>query len=241
MVKFIQNPKSKIQNLPSHVAIIMDGNRRWARAHHLPVIAGHKKVVEGRVEELIDHAGHLGIPYITFWAFSTENWGRQPEEVRGVMGLFRLALAKYAERMIKKGARLKVIGDMSRFDQDIREGVEKFVKKSEKNTAITVTFALNYGGRDEIMRGIHRLIEKGEYMDSPLQVNDLGKYLDTAGMPDPDLIIRTGGEQRLSGFMLWQAEYSELYFTQTLMPDFGTKELDKALVEYARRERRRGK
>ena len=217
--------------LPSHVAIIMDGNRRWAKARHLPAVAGHRAAVEGRLEELIDHAGHLGIPYITFWAFSTENWERPKDEVKGIMGIFRMALAKYAEKMIKKGARLKVIGDMSKFDKDIREGLEKFIKMSESNNKITVTFALNYGGRDEIRRAVKGAENKEEFE----------KYLDTAGMPDPDLIIRTGGEQRLSGFMLWQAEYSELYFTKVLMPDFDAEEMDKALEEYGERERRRGK
>jgi undecaprenyl diphosphate synthase len=231
-------------NLPQHVAIIMDGNRRWARARGLPVIMGHKKVVETRVEELIDHAGHLGIPFITFWAFSTENWERPQDEVRGVMGLFRLALEKYAERMIKKGARLNIIGDLSKFDKDIREGMKKFKTMSEKNDKITVTFALNYGGRDEILRAIRKMHE--EIRDSRFEIlkldqENFSNFLDTQGMPDPDLIIRTGGEQRLSGFLLWQSEYSEFYFTETLMPDFGAMELDLALENYARRQRRLGK
>jgi len=229
--------------LPRHVAVIMDGNRRWAKKHHLPIIAGHKKVVEGRVEELIDHAGHLGIPYITFWAFSTENWRRPENEVKGIMGLFRLALEKYAARMIKKGARLRVIGDMSKFDRDIQEGIGKFVKQSEKNKKITVTFALNYGGRDEIVRAIQRMVTQESVNSEQWAVTaeKLGKYLDTAGMPDPDLIIRTAGEKRLSGFMLWQSEYSEFYFTDILMPDFDADQLDLALEEYSRRQRRRGR
>lgn len=228
------------RDYPRHVAIIMDGNRRWARAHGLPVVMGHKKVVEERVEELIDHAGHLGIPYITFWAFSTENWGRPEDEVKGIMGLFRLALVKYAQRMIDKGARLKVIGDMEKFDQDIKNGIEKFVKLSENNDKITVTFALNYGGRDEMLRAIHK-IQISNDKSQEITEQEFEKYLDTAGMPDPDLIIRTSGEQRLSGFMPWQSVYSEFYFTQTLMPDFGKEEFDQAMEEYAKRERRRGR
>jgi undecaprenyl diphosphate synthase len=231
-------------NLPKHVAIIMDGNRRWAKQRHLPILMGHQKVVEGRVEELIDHAGHLGIPYITFWAFSTENWERSGDEVKGIMGLFRLALAKYAERMIKKGARLRVIGDLNKFDKDIREGMEKFMELSKNNDNITVTFALNYGGRDEMLRAIkkmHEEIRNSKFEIRKLDQENFNDFLDTQGMPDPDLIIRTGGEQRLSGFMLWQAEYSELYFTDTLMPDFDAGELDKTLEEYGRRERRRGR
>lgn len=234
-----------MSNLPSHVAIVMDGNRRWAKERHLPILMGHKKVVEGRIEELIDHAGHLGIPYITFWAFSTENWERPGEEVKGIMSLFRLALAKYAEKMIKKGARLRVIGNMSKFDQDIQEGLNKFIKASENNDKITVTFALNYGGRDEIVRAINNCLhlrdESNQHLGGVFTKEIIAQHLDTAGMPDPDLIIRTGGEQRLSGFMLWQAEYAEFYFTKVLMPDFDSTELDKALEEYAGRQRRRGK
>lgn len=225
--------------LPVHVAIIMDGNRRWAKQRGLPVVMGHKKVVEDKVEELIDHAGHLGIPYITFWAFSTENWGRADDEVASYMNLFRWAFAHKAKQLVKKGARLRVIGDMSRFDEDIRKGVEYWTKESENNTLINVTFALNYGGRDEIVRAINKFpISNFQF---PITEEMLEEYLDTHGMPDPDLIIRTGGEQRLSGFMLWQCEYSEFIFSETLMPDFGTKELDQALEEYATRERRKGK
>lgn len=178
----------------------------------------------------------MGIPYITFWAFSTENWNRPEDEVGGIMGLFRLALQKYAKRMIEKGARLRVIGDMSRFDPDIREGIETFIKESEKNTAITVMFALNYGGRDEIIRAINKLPK-----DQPITQDVFNQYLDTADIPDPDLIIRTSGEQRLSGFMPWQSVYSEFYFTDTLMPDFDTHAFDEALEEFATRQRRHGK
>lgn len=226
-----------------HVAIIMDGNRRWAKDRGLPSIMGHREVVEKRIEELIDHAGKIGIEYITFWAFSTENWDRPGEEVKGIMNLFKWALENKAKRLIEKGAKLKWMGDLSKFEPKIREGFEKMAKLSEKNTGITVTFGLNYGGRDEIVRGIRRMISEGEYMDSPLQITKerFGSFLDTGDMPDPDLIIRTGGEQRLSGFMLWQCEYSEFYFTKVLMPDFGTKEFDEALEEYGRRQRRRGR
>ena len=228
---------------PQHVAIIMDGNRRWAKARHLPAVVGHRKVVEGRIEELIDHAGHLGISHITFWAFSTENWNRPEDEVRGHMDLFRLALSKYAQKMIDKGARLRVIGDLSRFESDIKTGLENFITASEKNNKITVTFALNYGGRDEIVRATQRLLEEVQSSKFKVQIKeeDLEQNLDTVGMPDPDLIIRTGGEQRLSGFMLWQCEYSEFYFTDVLMPDFDSKQFDLAIEEFEKRERRKGK
>ncbi len=220
----------------THVAIIMDGNRRWAKQRNLPPVMGHKKVVEERVEELIEHAGSLHIPYITFWAFSTENWNRQAEEVGGIMNLFRWAFAHRAEKLVKKGARLQVIGDINKFDDDIKQNIEKWIKKSQTNTAITVTFALNYGGRDEILRAINSLPK-----DQTITEEIFSKHLDTASTPDPDLIIRTSGEQRLSGFLPWQSIYSEFYFTNTLMPDFDATEFDKALEEFVTRQRRHGK
>ncbi len=240
-----------LEKIPRHVAIIMDGNRRWAKAKGKNAFAGHKFVLENRVEELIEVAGELGIEYITFWAWSSENWKRGEEEVGGIMKLFRLALKRYAMKMIKKGARLKVIGDMEKFPRDIRKGIKEIVEKSKGNDKITVTFALNYGGRDEILRAIKRLLEESNKQpsqragrqatsDKSVEQEVLERYLDTNGMPDPDLIIRPGGTKRLSGFMLWQSEYSELYFTDVLMPDFGKEEFAKALGEYGTRERRFG-
>lgn len=215
--------------IPQHVAIIMDGNRRWAKKQGLAAIAGHSHAVEHTVEQLIEHAGALGITHLTLWAFSTENWGREQDEVTGLMQLFRKALMTKVEKFIQKGARLQVIGDVSKFSSDIQEGMKRAIVASKQNTKITVTFALNYGGRDEIQRAV----EQGGV--------DFAQHLDTAGMPDPDLIIRTGGEQRLSGFLMWSSAYSELYFTDTLFPDFGPEELDSALEEYQRRQRRFGK
>jgi undecaprenyl diphosphate synthase len=197
---------------------------------------GHKKVVEERVEELIEHAGKLHIPCVTFWAFSTENWNRAEDEVSGIMNLFRWAFANKAKSLVEKGARLRVIGDMSRFDADIRQGIETWMEKSKTNTGITVTFALNYGGRNEIIRAINQLPK-----DHTITPEEFSNYLDTAGTPDPDLIIRTSGEQRLSGFMPWQSVYSEFYFTNTLMPDFDTHAFDEALEEFTTRQRRHGK
>lgn len=216
-------------NIPRHVAIMMDGNRRWAKGKGLSIIAGHAYAVDKIVEQLIERAGELGVEYLTLWAFSTENWGRAEEEVTGLMNLFRKALMTKVERFIAKGAKLKMIGDMSRFAPDIQAGMKEAMKKSEKNDKITVTFALNYGGRDEIKRAV----ERGGV--------EFEKYLDTVGMPDPDLIIRTGGEMRLSGFLMWSAAYSELYFTEKLFPEFTKDELDKALEEYQGRQRRFGK
>lgn len=236
---------SNVQNnIPKHVAIIMDGNRRWAKKRGLPAVMGHKKVVEDVLEKLIARAGEVGVSHITFWAFSTENWKRDENEVGGIMDLFRFALAKRAQKMIDKGARLRVIGDVEAFPDDIKNGIKKMIVDSVENEAINVTFALNYGGRDEIIRAIKKLLEeKSQITNHKSQTKELNfdKYLDTVGIPDPDLIIRTGGEQRLSGFMLWQSEYSELYFPETLMPDFGPDEFDLAIEEYGNRQRRFGK
>jgi len=215
--------------LPKHVGIIMDGNRRWARKRGRTAIAGHAEAVDKVVEKLIEHAGERGVKYLTLWTFSTENWGREKDEVEGLMNLFRKALMTKVERFIAKGARLCLIGDMERFALDIQKGMKKAMAESEKNDKITVTFALNYGGRDEIKRAV----AKGGV--------EFEKYLDTAGMPEPDLIIRTGGEQRTSGFLMWSACYAEWYFTTVLFPDFTPAEFDLALAEYARRQRRFGK
>jgi undecaprenyl diphosphate synthase len=231
-------------SLPKHIAIIMDGNRRWAKERGLPAVAGHKKAVEDGLETLIEHATKRGIEYITFWCFSTENWGRNALEVRAIMELFRWALKHKAPKLAAKGARVKMIGDLTKFDEDIQIGFAKLMEETEKNTAITTVFALNYGGRDEIIRAIKKMDEdvRGtKYEVRGFNASTMSEYLDTAGVPDPDLIIRTGGEQRLSGFMLWQSEYSELYFTETLMPDFGPEALDVAIEEYRKRQRRRGK
>lgn len=230
--------------IPTHIAVIMDGNRRWAKAKGLPAIAGHAYAVEKTVEALIERAGEMGVKYLTMWAFSTENWGRAEDEVTGLMNLFRKAIETKAGKFIKKGARLKMIGDMSRFSLDIQEGMKRVMKESEKNEKITVTFALNYGGRDEIRRAVRALLEENQKPEIRNQ-NDgdqiFEQYLDTAGMPDPDLIIRTGGDYRLSGFLMWQAAYSELYFTETLFPDFTAEKFGEAIEEYQRRQRRFGK
>lgn len=218
--------------VPQHVAIIMDGNRRWAKKQGFSVIRGHRKVAEEMIERLADFAITKGITYLTLWAFSTENWERPKEEVVGIMDLFRETFTTSADRLHKKGVRVAVIGDLGRFPQDIQEGIEHWVQETKNNQALVVTFALNYGGRDEIRRAVR---EGGE---------DFEQCLDTVvkiALPDPDLLIRPGGEQRLSGFLTWQSVYTELYFTDVLMPDFDEAEFEKALEEYANRQRRFGK
>lgn len=218
--------------IPKHVAIIMDGNRRWARQNGLAIIKGHRKVAEEMIERLADFAISQGIDYLTLWAFSTENWDRPAEEVAGVMDLFRETFKTSVERLHKKQVRVAVIGEMQRFPKDIQEGVEFWVKETAQNQKLTVTFALNYGGRDEIRRAVKL---GGENFEAFLDTKRL------VDLPDPDLLIRPGGEQRLSGFLTWQSVYTELYFTDVLMPDFDETEFARALAECAKRQRRFGK
>lgn len=217
-----------------HIAIIMDGNRRWAKLHKLQALQGHEYVVEKVIEPLVDRCIELGIPYLTLWAFSTENWQRDKAEVEGMMRLFRKAFEKKVEDLHRKGVRLNIIGDIERFPKDIADNAKKWANLSRENKKITVNFALNYGGREEILRAVNAA-------EKPVTAEGLANHLYTTGIPDPDLVIRPGGQFRLSGFMPWQAVYAELYFTEVLMPDFGPKELDKALEDFAQRQRRFGK
>lgn len=224
--------------LPDHIAIIMDGNRRWAREHNLPVLEGHRRVVGGVLERLIGHAADLGIGYLTLWAWSTENWKRTEEEVSGIMNLLRWGFKKFGDRMHKKGIRIRVIGDTKKFSPDIQETLSGLIEKTKNNSRITVIFALNYGGRDEIVRAIRAIPETER---GAMTEEEFSGLLDSSGIPDPELVIRTGGEQRLSGFLLWQTQYSELYFAPWYMPDFTPEHLDEAIGEYSTRIRRFGK
>lgn len=246
---------SNSKALPSHLAIIVDGNRRWAKEKGLPTIKGHQKAANETIELLVYHCLNLGIPYLTFWVWSTENWKRGKRFAHAIFKILRLGLKKNMDKYISDGIRLNTIGDLSKIPQDLRQEIEKWKEKSKNNKKLVVTIALNYGGRDEIIRAINKLLKKPGFpaICTPhkcggkinrvfkLTEKEFEKYLDTAGMPDPDLIIRTGGEQRLSGFMLWQAEYAEFYFTKTYFPDFTPQRLDKALKDYSQRQRRFGK
>lgn len=236
-----------LSKLPKHVAIIMDGNRRWARAHGMNPIEGHRRVTDDVLEPLVDECIRLGIPHLTLWAFSTENWERDKAELQGMMQLFRYGLNKKTEVLFKKGVKIRVLGELSRFPKDIAETCRRWIDLTKDNDKLTVTFALNYGGRDEITRAVNRLLEakraSGE-LESPeftFKESELAPYLDTAGIPDPDLIIRPGGQLRLSGFMPWQSVYAELYFTEVLMPDFTPDQFEKALEDYQARQRRFGR
>lgn len=235
--------------IPIHIAIIMDGNRRWAKLHGKPAIFGHQYVADILLEKLVLHAADRGISYITFWAWSTENWQRSKQEVTGIMKIFKYVLSKSIDRLHKKGVRIVTIGDIDAFPKDIIRAIKDGIEKTKNNKRITVVLALNYGGRDELLRAINKVRVKGNLSAKLWTRGERGKltaeifsnHLDTCGIPDPDLIIRTGGEKRLSGFLLWQSEYAELYFTDTLMPDFTPEKLDEALKDFSDRERRFGK
>jgi len=227
-------------NIPKHIAVVMDGNRRWAKEHGLPILEGHKKVADEILEPLIEHAATLGVSYMTFWAWSTENWGREMREIQGIMQLFRHVIRKKWQRLHEKGVRIRVIGDTTKFPGDIAESLDKVIEQTKNNKKITTIFALNYGGRDEIIRAVNKWHGLSGNTEQ-ITMNRFNKYLDTVGIPDPELIIRTGGEQRLSGFLLWQSEYSELMFPDWYMPEFTPKRLDEMIGEYAKRQRRFGK
>lgn len=222
--------------IPTHIAVIMDGNRRWAKERGLPILEGHRKVADEILEPLIEHAAKSGIKYMTFWAFSTENWNRSEKEVQGIMTIFRHVIQKRWQRLHEKGVRIRIIGDISKFPQDIYDALIKVVAQTKENKKITVIFALNYGGRDEIIRAAKKIKDT-----SIVDEKEFTALLDTSGIPDPEIIVRTGGEQRLSGFLLWQSEYSELYFPSWYMPEFTEEKLDEVLDEYQKRIRRFGR
>lgn len=220
-----------------HVAIIMDGNRRWARKRGLPIVFGHRKGYK-RIEEIVKHAKSLGIKHITFWAFSTENWNREQKEIDDLMNIFRrLFRDSTIKNIIKENSRIIIFGNLKKFPIDIQKGVKGVMKDTKKNNGITVNIALNYGGRDEIIRAVNTLLKEKQ---KSINEETFSSYLYSRGQPDPDMIIRTGGEQRLSGYLPWQSVYSELYFTKMYWPDFDKEEFDKALEDFSKRHRRFG-
>jgi undecaprenyl diphosphate synthase len=228
-----------MENIPIHVAIIMDGNRRWAAKQGLGAVSGHERAAKQAIEPLVERAAKLGIKYLTFWAFSTENWKRDKQEIEGLFKIFREVLCDKVDRLNEKGVKVRYIGDIEKFPEDICQKVKDGIEKTKNNTVITVSFALNYGGRDEIIRAMKKAIASGIRAEN-LNEETFSTFLDTAGVPDPDLIIRTGGQLRLSGYLPWQGVYAELYFTPILFPDFLPEELDKAIEEYQNRTRRFG-
>lgn len=206
--------------VPNHIAIILDGNGRWAKKRGMPRSFGHVKGCEN-LEDICEVAKELGVKYLTVYAFSTENWKRSKEEVDGLMKLFRNYLKKCIKISQKNNMRVKVIGDITAFDSDIQESIEKLEDFSKDFTDLHFQIALNYGSRDEITRAVNRMLEdqKAGKLETPVSENTISGYLDTAGIPDPDLMIRTSGELRLSNYLLWQLAYSEFYFTDVPWPD----------------------
>ncbi len=229
-------------NIPEHVAIILDGNGRWAKKRMLPRNAGHaqgSKVVEQICEDAFD----LGIKYLTVYAFSTENWKRPQNEVDALMKLLDKYLKNCIERSTKNNMRVRVIGDISALDEKMQEKIVRLENTTKDNTGLNFTVALNYGSRDEMLRAVKGCVNScisGEMDIDDIDESIFERYLDTKGIPDPDLLIRTSGEKRLSNFLLWQLAYTEFYFTDVLWPDFNKKELEKAIDYYAKRDRRYG-
>jgi undecaprenyl diphosphate synthase len=225
--------------IPQHIAIIMDGNGRWATKRFLPRVAGHAKGVEA-VRNVVKACVKRDVKYLTLFAFSSENWRRPADEVTLLMRLFITALDREVVRMHVNGIRLKVVGDLSRFDSKLQATIESAEAMTADNQGLTVTICANYGGRWDVVQAFNRLRQEMK-PDVPVSEEQLAPYLSMAYAPEPDLFIRTGGETRISNFLLWQLAYSELYFTDTFWPDFGADALDAAITSYQVRERRFGR
>jgi undecaprenyl diphosphate synthase len=226
--------------VPRHVAVIMDGNGRWAKKRFLPRVAGHVKGVE-LVREMVRACLERGIQYLTLFAFSSENWRRPQEEVSLLMQLFVKALEQEVEKLDRNGVRLRVIGDLCRFEPRLQDLIRQAEAKTAGNTRLDLTIAANYGGRWDIMQATNRMLITRPEKREGWEEADLEPHLSMSFAPEPDLFIRTGGEQRISNFLLWQLAYTELYFTTTLWPDFDTAEFEKAIASFQQRERRFGR
>ena len=226
----------KINKIPTHIAIIMDGNGRWATRRGLPRNLGHKEGVQA-IERTILACQRFGIKYCTFFAFSTENWKRSKEEIDGIFSLLREYLNKNDNIFLQKNVKVQSIGVLDPFPEDLKTSLSRIKKQTENFDNLVVTFALNYGGRNDIVRAVNTLIKKG---NKEINEKQLLESLDTGNMPEPDLVIRTSGEQRISNFLLYQMAYSELYFPKIYWPDFNEKHLYKALKKYQKRDRRFG-
>lgn len=240
-----KSKRSSILNndeMPQHVAIIMDGNSRWATAHGLPRIAGHRAGAQA-VKHSIEFAIEKNIKWLTLYAFSSENWQRTPEEVSDLTGLLKFYLKNEVKKLHKQNIRIRIIGDVSRFDRALQSELQAVEDLTKNNDALVLTLALSYGGRGEMIQAVQKICQ--DYGEKRIETKDItedlfSSYLFTADIPDPDLILRTSGECRLSNFLLWQAAYAELIFIETLWPDFSKKEFDQVLDIYTRRERRFG-
>lgn len=228
--------------VPAHVAIILDGNGRWAKSKGMPRNYGHTQGAKN-VEIICEEAWNMGIKYLTVFAFSTENWDRPKKEVDALMKLLRNYMKNCVKTAHKNHMRVRILGDKTKLDEDIQRSIEHLEQETRENDGLNFQIAINYGSRDEMLRGMKRMIRdvrEGRLKETDLDEACFASYLDTHDIPDPDLLIRTSGEQRISNYLLWQIAYSELYFCQVPWPDFSKKELEKAIEDYNRRERRYG-
>lgn len=235
-------PSSAPATAPRHIAIIMDGNGRWARQRSRPRTFGHAEGVEA-LRRTVEAAGDLGVGYLTVFGFSTENWRRPIEEVNALFDLLRLYVARDLDRLAREGVRVRVIGERGSLQKDILEIISRAEERTKANEKLNLTIAFNYGGQDEIARAARRVAEDvkaGKISSADISPDSFGRYLDTADLPPPDLLVRTSGELRLSNFMLWQAAYTEFVFVDTLWPDFDKAALEEAIDTYRKRERRYG-
>lgn len=229
-------------NIPKHIAIILDGNGRYAKMRGIPRKMGHKAGCE-TLEQIVEDCARLGVEYFTVYAFSTENWKRSEEEVGALMNLFRFYLKKLVKIAMENNVKIKAIGDTSRFDKDIQEGLASTIETTSGNTGMVFAIAINYGSRDEIRRAVRQIateVKEGSISLDDISEEMISSKLDTYDMPDPDLLIRTAGEQRLSNFLLWQSAYTEFYYADCLWPEFNKDELLKAIEAFNNRERRYG-
>lgn len=229
----------EVSLVPRHIAIIMDGNGRWATKRFMPRVAGHVKGVEA-VRGIVEACAMQGVEYVTFFAFSSENWRRPEEEVSLLMRLFMTALEREVSKMHANGIRLKIVGDLDRFDDKLQKMIAAAERKTAGNTRLTVTVCANYGGRWDIMQAVGKMVAANPGA-TDFSEEQLAPFLALAYAPEPDLFIRTGGEERISNFLLWQLAYTELYFTDTYWPDFDAEALGLAITSYQRRERRFGR
>ena len=240
MVKSSTEEIPETRPIPRHIAIIMDGNGRWAKQRFLPRMAGHKRGVEA-VRNTVRACGERGVGHLTLFAFSSENWRRPPDEVSFLMRLFVMALEQEVSNLHENGVRFRVIGDLSRFEPKLASLIRAAEELTRDNNGLALTVAANYGGRWDILQATNRMLRERPELASGFSENDLAPYLALSYAPEPDLFIRTGGEQRISNFVLWQLAYTELYFTETLWPDFDATALEHAIISYQQRERRFGR
>ncbi|AAW40349.1 isoprenyl transferase [Dehalococcoides mccartyi] len=223
---------------PNHIAIIMDGNGRWAERRGLSRLDGHKAGLEN-ARQIIRHLNSLGVKYVTLYSFSTENWKRPDTEIKGLFGLINDIMSSYIPELVENNVRLKHLGHLDKLPSVLKDKLADLLSRTSRNTGLTLCLAFDYGGRDEIIQAVKKLVKDGLAADK-ITENVFDGYLYTAGIPEADLVIRTGGEMRLSNFLLWQSAYSELYFSEVMWPDFGEKEIDNAISAFNQRQRRFG-